>query len=116
MFLPINLLKKFLKIISMTNSQFNPALPLPIKWSIGTDRFDPEKEVLGLTIPVESVTHLIDHLKNLVNTKASEKKVYDFNKEKKLKLNVYKSTVKRWKDHTEYMAILIHKRSKMPLI
>ena len=85
MFLPINLLKKFFKIISMTNSQFNPALPLPIKWSIGTDRFDPEKEVLGLTIPVESVTYLIDHLKNLVNTKASEKKVYDFKQRKEIK-------------------------------
>ena len=48
----------------MTNSQFNPALPLPIKWSIGSDKFDPEKEVLSLTIPVDSVTHLIDHLKN----------------------------------------------------
>ena len=77
MFLPINLLKKFFKIISMTNSQFNPALPLPIKWSIGTDRFDPEKEVLALTIPVESVTSLIEHLTNLVNTKQVEKKVYD---------------------------------------
>ena len=78
MFLLINLLKKFFKIISMTNSQFNPALPLPIKWNISDDRFNEDQQVLALTIPVESVTHLIDHLKNLVNTKASEKKVYDF--------------------------------------
>ena len=85
MFLQINLSKLFYKIISMTNSQFNPALPLPIKWSIGSDKFDPEKEVLALTIPVESVTYLIDHLKNLVNTKASEKKVYDFKQRKEIK-------------------------------
>ena len=49
---------------------FNPALPLPIKWNISDDRFDPEKQVLSLTIPVDSVTHLIDHLQNLVNSKA----------------------------------------------
>ena len=64
MFLPINLLKKFFKIISMTNSQFNPALPLPIKWNISDDRFNEDQQVLSLTIPVDSVTHLIDHLKN----------------------------------------------------
>ena len=34
---------------------FNPALPLPIKWNISDDRFDPEKQVLSLTIPVDSV-------------------------------------------------------------
>ena len=69
----------------MTNSQFNPALPLPIKWSIGTDRFDPEKEVLGLTIPVESVTHFMEHIQNLVNTKAKDGEVYDFKTKKKVK-------------------------------
>ena len=101
----------------MTNSQFNPALPLPIKWNISDDRFNEDQQVLALTIPVDSVTHLIDHLKNLVNTKSKQGEVYDFNKKKKkLKLNVYKSTVKRWKRYTEYLAILIHKRSKMPLI
>ena len=64
---------------------FNPALPLPIKWTISDDKFDPEKQVLSLTIPVDSVTHLIDHLQNLVNTKASEKKVYDFKQRKEIK-------------------------------
>ena len=59
---------------------FNQALPLPIKWNISDDRFDPEKQVLSLTIPVDSVTHLIDHLQNLVNTKAKDADVYDFSK------------------------------------
>ena len=64
---------------------FNPALPLPIKWNISDDRFDPEKQVLSLTIPVDSLTHLIDHLQNLVNTKAKEGEVYDFAKKEKVK-------------------------------
>ena len=64
---------------------FNPALPLPIKWNISDDRFDPEKQVLSLTIPVDSVTYLIDHLQNLVNTKAKEGEVYDFAKKEKVK-------------------------------
>ena len=69
----------------MADTQFNPALPLPIKWSIGDDRFNEGQQVLGLTIPVDSVTHLIDHLQNLVNTKAKENEVYDFKQKKKIK-------------------------------
>ena len=65
--------------------EFNPALPLPIKWNIGDDSFNEGQQVLSLTIPVDSVTHLIDHLQNLVNTKASEKKVYDFKQRKEIK-------------------------------
>ena len=68
-------------------SEFNPALPLPIKWNIGDDRFNEGQQVLNLTIPVESVTHLIDHLQNLVNTKAKEAEVYDFTKKQKIKTN-----------------------------
>ena len=64
---------------------FNPALPLPIKWTINDDRFDPEKQVLSLTIPVDSLTHLIDHLQNLVNTKAKDAYVYDFSKKDTIK-------------------------------
>ena len=63
--------------------EFNPALPLPIKWNIGDDRFNEGQQVLSLTIPVDSVTHLIDHLQNLVNTKAKEGEVYDFAKKEK---------------------------------
>ena len=45
-------------------ADFNPALPLPIKWTIGDDRFVEGGQVLSLTIPVDSVTHLIDHLQS----------------------------------------------------
>ena len=90
--------------------EFNPALPLPIKWNITDDRFNEGQQVLSLTIPVDSVTHLIDHLQNLVNTKAKEGEVYDFAKKEKLKLNVYKSSLKRWMDNTEYLVTLIHRR------
>ena len=65
--------------------EFNPALPLPIKWNIGDNRFAEGEQVLSLTIPVDSVTHLIDHLQNLVNTKAKEGEVYDFAKKEKVK-------------------------------
>ena len=66
-------------------ADFNPALPLPIKWNISDDRFNEGQQVLNLTIPVDSVTHLIDHLQNLVNTKAKEREVYDFAKKQKVK-------------------------------
>ena len=42
---------------------------------------------MSLTIPVDSVTHLIDHLQNLVNTKSKQGEVYDFNKKEKVKTN-----------------------------
>ena len=61
----------------MTNSQFNPALPLPIKFNINDGKFGNQ---LTLCIPVESVTHFMDHIQNLVNTKTSDGKVYDFTK------------------------------------
>ena len=66
-------------------ADFNPALPLPIKWSIGDDRFNEGQQVLSLTIPVDSVTYFIDHLQNLVDQKAKEGEVYDFNKKEKIK-------------------------------
>ena len=102
MFLPINLLKKFFKIISMTNSQFNPALPLPIKFNINDGKFGNQ---LTLCIPVESVTHFMEHIQNLVNTKQSDGKVYTSQK-KTFKLNE-RDTLKRWKETTGFMATLI---------
>ena len=65
--------------------EFNPALPLPIKWNISDDRSNEGQQVLSLTIPVDSVTHFIDHLQNLVDQKAKEREVYDFNKKEKIK-------------------------------
>ena len=75
MFLPINLLKTFYKIISMANSQqdFNPALPLPVKFTVQDGKFGNQ---LSLFIPTESVTHLMEHFQNLVNTKTAGGTVY----------------------------------------
>ena len=58
----------------------NFALPLPIKWSVGKNKFNeenPNEPLLAIQVPVESVTSLIEHLTNLVNTKQLSKKVYD---------------------------------------
>ena len=66
---------------------FNPALSLPIKWSIGEDRFndDDEAKVLTLTIPVASLDKFIDHLKALSYTKQKQGEVYEFKKKEKVK-------------------------------
>ena len=65
----------------MTNSQFNPALPLPIKFNINDGRVGNQ---LTLCIPVESVTHFMELIQNLVNTKQSDGKVYDFAKKENI--------------------------------
>ena len=65
--------------------EFNPALPLPIKWNIGDDRFNEGQQVLSLTIPVDSVPYLTEHLMNLIDKKAKEGEVYDFAKKEKVK-------------------------------
>ena len=59
----------------MANSQqeFNPALPLPIKFTVQDGKFGNQ---LSLFIPTESVTHLMDHIQNLVNTKKAGGSVY----------------------------------------
>ncbi len=77
MLLPINLLKLSFKIILQ---MANFALPLPIKWSVGKNKFNeenPDEPLLSIQVPVESVTSLIEHLTNLVNTKQVTKAVYD---------------------------------------
>ena len=66
-------------------TEFNPALPLPIKWNIGDDRFNEGQQVLNLTIPVDCVPYLTEHLMNLVDHKAKDAEVYDFNKKQKVK-------------------------------
>ena len=77
MSLLINLLKLSFKIILQMP---NFALPLPIKWSVGKNKFNeenPNEPLLAIQVPVESVTSLIEHLTNLVNTKQVTKSVYD---------------------------------------
>ena len=68
-------------------ADFNPALSLPIKWSIGEDRFndDDEAKVLTLTIPVAALDQFIDHLTALSYTKQKQGEVYDFKKKEKVK-------------------------------
>ena len=86
----------------MAENQFNPALPLPIKWSIGDDRFNEGQQVLSLTIPVDSVTHFIDHLQNLVDQKAKDGEVYDFNKKEKVSKTISKLCLENVNDITQF--------------
>ena len=61
----------------MANQQqdysFNPALPLPVGFKVQEGKFDPQ---LSLFIPTDSVTHLMGHIQNLVNTKKAGGSVY----------------------------------------
>ena len=66
----------------MANSQFNPALPLPMSFKIQDGKYGMQ---LGIFIPTESITHVIDHLQNLVNTKSSSGTVYLGEEKGKLK-------------------------------
>tara|TARA_B100001093_G_scaffold434170_1_gene431520 strand:- start:515 stop:829 length:315 start_codon:yes stop_codon:yes gene_type:complete len=65
--------------------EFNPALPLPIKFTISENQFKEGEQQLVLTIPNESVTAYFEHITNMVNTKTKEVEVYDFNKKEKVK-------------------------------
>ena len=66
----------------MPEFNFNPALPKPISFKIQDGQYGKQ---LALFIPTESITHLVDHMQNLVNTKAKEGEVYDFAKKEKVK-------------------------------
>ena len=57
----------------MSEFNFNPALPKPISFKIQDGQYGKQ---LALFIPTESITHLVDHMQNLVNTKLSSGKVY----------------------------------------
>ena len=72
----------------MANQQqeFNPALPLPVKFTVNDGRFGPQ---LSLFIPTESVTHLMDHIQNLVIQKLLEVQFILEKKKAQLKLKVY---------------------------
>ena len=52
---------------------FKPALPLPMSFKIQDGQYGKQ---LVLFIPTESITHFVDHMQNLVNTKLSSGKVY----------------------------------------
>ena len=57
----------------MPEFNFNPALPKPISFKIQDGQYGKQ---LALFIPTESITHFVDHMQNLVNTKLSSGKVY----------------------------------------
>ena len=57
----------------MSEFNFNPALPKPISFIIQDGQYGKQ---LALFIPTESITHFVDHMQNLVNTKLSSGKVY----------------------------------------
>ena len=59
----------------MSEFTFNPALPKPISFKIQDGQYGFKRQ-LALFIPTESITHLMDHMQNLVNTKLSSGKVY----------------------------------------
>ena len=54
-------------------NDFKPALPLPMSFKIQDGKYGLQ---LGIFIPSEDITHLIDHLQNLVNTKTTSGTVY----------------------------------------
>ena len=58
----------------MENFNFDPALPKPISFKIQDGQYGFKQ--LALFIPTESITHFMDHMQNLVNTKLSSGKVY----------------------------------------
>ena len=57
----------------MPEFNFDPALPKPISFKIQDGQYGKQ---LALFIPTESITHFMDHMQNLVNTKLSSGKVY----------------------------------------
>ena len=65
-------------------ADFNPALSLPIKWSIGEDRFndDDDAKVLTLTIPVDSLTSFHRSFKKLSIHKKNRRKFMTLKKKK----------------------------------
>ena len=74
-------------------ADFNPALPVPGKWSIfqndADDKYNPNGKSLRLQIPVESVVAFGEHLVNCLDdpTQQKEMTVWDFEeREKKTRL------------------------------
>ena len=57
----------------MSDFTFNPALPLPISYKIQEGQYGNQ---LRIFIPTESITHFIDHLQKLVDTKTTGGQVY----------------------------------------
>lgn len=67
----------------MINSDFHPALPKPVKWSTGENRFDQTGKnptSLSLFVPLESVHAFANYLMNLADDDSRHKsgKIWDY--------------------------------------
>ena len=73
--------------------KFQPALPHPITWSVGQNKYDTEGDwpsQLGLKIPAESITPFCNYLMSLLDEegKISTGKVWDHDKKAEVEVDV----------------------------
>ena len=92
----------------MADFNFNPALPKPISFKIQDGQYGKQ---LALFIPTESITHLVDHMQNLVNTKLSTGKVYLGKEKGNINTDGVYINAKSWMETTAFMGKLIHRKS-----
>ena len=72
---------------------FNPALPHPIKWSVGENKYDNEGDwpsQLGLQIPLESIPGFCNYLMNLMDKKekVTTGTVWNYEKNEEVEVDV----------------------------
>ena len=73
--------------------KFDAALPHPIRWSVGENKYDTEGDwpsQLGLQIPTESITPFCNYLMSLLDEegKISTGKVWDHDKKAEVEVDV----------------------------
>ena len=73
--------------------KFDPALPYPIKWSVGENSYDEDGKFpsqLALAIPIESIPAFCDYLMSLGDNrdKVKTNKVWDFSKKEEVEVDV----------------------------
>ena len=72
---------------------FNPALPLPIKWSVGDNRFEDTQErfpkQLSMFVPTDSLHAFAQHLMNLADQQDRYKKgkVWNYAEKKEVEVD-----------------------------
>ena len=73
--------------------KFDPALPYPIKWSVGENSYDEDGKFpsqLALAIPIESIPAFCDYLMSLGDNrdKIKTNKVWDFKNNEEVQVDV----------------------------
>ena len=73
--------------------KFDPALPYPIKWSVGENSYDEDGKFpsqLALAIPIESIPAFSDYLMSLGDNrdKVKTNRVWDFSKKEEVEVDV----------------------------